>query len=116
VTINLNFDRNTGNELKFEDILDNADEGKIFALCRSQVAKEKRGRADVEGLTNHNDDIDPAEIEEGTKQFSNWRFDASSVDIYYGDYAFGGYGQCMCNCTISYSVLRPVAKKSFPLP
>jgi len=114
--INLNFEIPTGRELQFEDLLNKADAKKIFQLCRSQIVKEKLELADVHGVTEKTDDIDPKEVEELTRQFSNWRFGGSGVEINYGDDAFGGYGRCECSCSISYEELRPLAKKDFPLP
>jgi uncharacterized protein YecT (DUF1311 family) len=113
---NINFDVRAARELSFDDLLNEADGKKIFEYCRSQVAKEKMDRADFYKEANKKDDIDLEEVTEGTKEFWNWRFLASSADISYSDYAFGGYAQCMCSCTIPYSMLRPIAKKDFPLP
>jgi hypothetical protein len=111
---NFNYDRATGRELKFEDLLGKAAETNIFGICRSQIAKQKMDRA-VEG-ENAKDDIDPEEVASRTRAFSNWEFGSSSVRIYYGAYAFGGYGRCMCECSLPYATLRPLAKTEFPLP
>jgi hypothetical protein len=73
-------------------------------------------RADIYKEANKKDDVDLEEVTEATKEFWNWRFLASSAEISYSDYAFGGYAQCMCSRTIPYSMLRPTAKKDFPLP
>jgi uncharacterized protein YecT (DUF1311 family) len=111
---NINFDTARGRELTFNDLLDEARAKPVFEFCRSQVAKQKRERSD--DPDHWNDDVESAEAAEGTRNFSSWRFSASSVDVYYGAYGFGGYGQCMCTCTIPYSMLRPIAKQEFPLP
>lgn len=110
---NINFDIGTSRELTFDNFLDGTKAKQVFELCRSQVVKQKIERADA---GNRKDDVELEEVTQGTKAFSNWRFGSSSVDIYYGAYAFGGYGRCMCTCTIPYSMLRPIAKKEFPLP
>jgi hypothetical protein len=114
VNYNINFDRASGRELTFDDILDGEKAKQVFEFCRSEVAKEKRERAD--DADHWQDDVKLEEVGENTKNFSLWRFKASSVDIDYGAYGFGGYGQCMCTCTIPYSMLRSIAKKEFPLP
>jgi uncharacterized protein YecT (DUF1311 family) len=111
---NINFDRTTNRELKFEDLFDGASAKPVFEFCRSEVAKQKRARSD--DADHWKDDVELKEVSEDTKDLSFWGFKASSVDVDYGAYAFGGYGQCMCTCTIPYAMLRPIAKKEFPLP
>jgi uncharacterized protein YecT (DUF1311 family) len=111
---NITFDRETGRELTFDDLLDDASAKPIFEFCRSEVARQKRERSDNADLWK--DDVELKEIAENTKSFSVWQFNSASVDLDYGAYAFGGYGRCMCTCTIPYSMLRPLAKKEFPLP
>ncbi len=113
---NLNFDIDAGRELKFDDLLNEAEGKKIFKYCRSQVAKEKMEGAEIHGVDSDSDDVSLEEVTEGTRAFSNWQFLEAAVRIDYGDTAFGGYGRCMCHCTIPYSMLRPVANKQFPLP
>ncbi|MBV9456103.1 MAG: hypothetical protein JO141_01110, partial [Bradyrhizobium sp.] len=105
----------TARELKFADVVDTGRANELFQYCHPQIVKQKADDADIHGVDNPND-IDPKEVAEGTKNLSNWQFKAAGVDIDYGDYAFGGYGRCMCSCSIPYSVLRPFANKSFPLP
>ncbi len=113
---NVNFDIQAGRELKFEDLLNETEAKEIFKYCRSQVAKEKMEGADIHGVDDSLDDVTLEEVAEGTREFSNWQFLELTVEIDYNDNAFGGYGACMCHCTIPYSMLRPLAKKSFPLP
>lgn len=113
---NINFDRSSGRELTFDDLLDSARAKPIFEFCRSAVAKEKRGRPGVVDPDHWKDDVELEEVRESTKDLKFWSFNSSAAVIYYGAYAFGGYGQCMCTCTIPYSMLRPIAKKDFPLP
>jgi uncharacterized protein YecT (DUF1311 family) len=110
---NINLDIGASRELTFDNFLDGTKAKQVFELCRSQVAKQKLERGDAD---NQKDDVELEEVTQATKAFSNWRFGSSSVDIYYGVYAFGGYGRCVCTCTIPYSMLRPLAKKEFPLP
>jgi uncharacterized protein YecT (DUF1311 family) len=111
---NINIDPASGRELTFKDLLDEASARPVFEFCRSEVAKQKKARSD--DPDHWKDDVGLQETAEGTKDFSSWRFNASSVDVDYGAYGFGGYGQCMCSCTIPYSMLRPIAKREFPLP
>ena len=111
---NINLDRVSGRELTFDSLLDDVSAKPIFEFCRSEVAKQKRGRSDDADLWK--DDVQIKEVSADTKNFSVWQFNSTSVDLDYGAYAFGGYGQCMCTCTIPYSMLRPLAKKEFPLP
>jgi uncharacterized protein YecT (DUF1311 family) len=113
-TTNINIDPTSGRELTFNDLLDEAAARPVFEFCRAEVAKQKKARAD--DPDHWKDDVGLQETAEGTKDLSSWRFNASSADVDYGAYGFGGYGQCMCSCTIPYAMLRPEAKKAFPLP
>jgi hypothetical protein len=112
---NITVELPTGRELKFADVVDAGRANELFQYCRAQIVKEKADGAEIHGVDNPND-IDPKEVAEGTESFSAWQFKTAGVDIDYGDYAFGGYGRCMCSCSIPYSVLRPLANKSFPFP
>jgi uncharacterized protein YecT (DUF1311 family) len=111
---NFNFDKALGRELTFDDAIESAKAPQVFEYCRAEVAKQKKARSD--DADHWKDDIGLEEVAEDTKNLSFWRFKASAVDVDYGAYAFGGYGQCMCACTIPYAMLRPLAKKEFPLP
>jgi uncharacterized protein YecT (DUF1311 family) len=115
---NINVEVPTGRELKFADVVDTGKAKKLFQYCQAQIVKEKEKviGADIHGGSDDTDDIDLKEVAEGTEQFSNWKFIATGVEIYYGDYAFGGYGKCMCSCKVPYSALRPWANKDFSLP
>ena len=104
---NINFDRTLNRQLRFDDLLDEAGAKPIFEFCRAEVAKQKKQRSD---------DVELTEVSENSRDLKSWSFDATSATIDYGSYGFGGYGQCMCSCTIPYSMLRPLAKKEFPLP
>jgi len=115
-TANINFDRSLNREMKFDNLLDGAAAKQVFEFCRSQVAKEKIVQARDNGDDNQKDDVELEDVAADTKDLSRWQFESSAADIDYGSYAFGGYGHCMCNCTIPYSTLRPIAKKDFPLP
>jgi uncharacterized protein YecT (DUF1311 family) len=111
---NINLDRVSGRELTFDSILDDASAKPIFEICRSEVARQKRERSNDPDLWK--DDVEIKEVIEDTKNLSVWQFNSTSAGLDYGAYAFGGYGRCTCTCTIPYSMLRPLAKKEFPLP
>ncbi len=113
--VNINFDIQAGRELKFEDLLDKANAKHIFEYCRAEIAKDKREGASVHGVDG-TDDVDLDEVENLTGELRNWQFGASNAKIGYDAYAFGGYGAYMCQCTVPYTMLRPLAKKEFPLP
>jgi uncharacterized protein YecT (DUF1311 family) len=114
---NVNIDIPTGRELSFDDRFDAAKAGELFQYCRAQIVKEKSESADIHGVSGDEaGDVELQEVMDGTKNVSNWAFTASGVEIDYGDGAFGGYGRCMCSCTIPYSRLRPIAHGDQPLP
>jgi hypothetical protein len=109
-----NFDRAKKRELVFGDLLDAARAKPIFEFCRSEVANEKKSRSD--DAAQWKDDVELQEVIETSSELKFWSFNSSAAEIDYGAYRFGGYGQCMCSCTIPYSMLRPIAKHDFPLP
>ncbi|WP_342725580.1 lysozyme inhibitor LprI family protein [Bradyrhizobium sp. B097] len=111
---NINFDRTLNRQLRFDDLLAEASAKPIFEFCRSEVAKQKRERSD--DADHWKDDVELTEVSENSKDLKSWSFDATAAVVDYGSYGFGGYGQCMCSCTIPYSMLRPLVKKDFPLP
>jgi uncharacterized protein YecT (DUF1311 family) len=113
---NVNYDVAKERELKFDDLLSEAAAKNVFALCQAQISKEKMIREAEDGIKNPKDDIDPEEVASRTKELSAWKFQASSVLISYDADAFGGYGECMCDCSLPYATLRTIAKKDFPLP
>lgn len=111
---NFNFDRTLNRELRFDDLLDEVSAKPIFEFCRSEVAKQKKKQSDDPGQWK--DDVELQEVSERSKDLKFWSFGSAAAEVDYGAYAFGGYGQCMCICTIPYSTLRPIVKKDFPLP
>ncbi|WP_420967726.1 lysozyme inhibitor LprI family protein [Bradyrhizobium sp. B120] len=111
---NINLDRMLNRQLKFDDLLDEANARPVFEFCRSEVAKQKKERSD--DVDHWKDDVELTQVSENSKDLKSWSFDATAAVIDYGSYGFGGYGQCMCSCTIPYSMLRPIVKKDFPLP
>ncbi|WP_083742253.1 lysozyme inhibitor LprI family protein [Bradyrhizobium mercantei] len=111
---NINFDRTLNRQLRFDDLLDEASAKPVFELCRSQVAEQKKQRSDA--AAHWKDDVELKEVSENSQDLKSWSFEASNAVVDFGAYGFGGYGQCMCSCTIPYSMLRPIVKKDFPLP
>jgi len=95
-------------------LLDGAKAKPIFQFCRAEVAKEKKQRSD--DADHWKDDVELKEVSESSSELKLWSFNSSAAVVDFGAYGFGGYGQCMCTCTIPYSMLRPIAKKEFPLP
>ena len=79
--------------------------------------KEKSESAGIHGLSGSEArDVDFQEVIDGTKKFANWAFSKAGVVIDYGDTAFGGYGRCVCTCSVPYSELRPAAHHDLLLP
>lgn len=114
---NINIETPAGRELTFDNSVDPDKAGELFQYCRSQVMKERSESADIHGLSGSEArDVGVQEAIDGTKKFANWAFSKAGVEIYYGDYAFGGYGRCMCTCAVPYSQLRPAARHDLLLP
>lgn len=114
---NINIETPAGRELTFDNSVDPDKAGELFQYCRSQVMKERSELADIHGLSGSEArDVGVQEAIDGTKKFANWAFSKAGVEIYYGDYAFGGYGRCMCTCAVPYSQLRPAARHDLLLP
>jgi|GEM_PF-2112111 len=114
---NLNIEIPTGQELKFDDYFKGAKASELFQECRSQVLKQRIDGADIHGLTEDEaSNVDLQEVINRTSDFSGWSFGSDGVSIDYGDYAFGGYGRCMCSCDIPYSRLRPLISDGLSLP
>ncbi len=114
---NINMETSVGRELTFDSSIAPDKASELFQYCRSQVVKQKSDAADVHGLSSSEaSNVGLQEVIDGTKKFSDWSFSKTGVVIDYGDYAFGGYGACMCMCTVPYSQLRPVARHDLPLP
>jgi len=108
----INIDMNTGKILDFNDLLDVSKAKKIFFYCQKQVNTQKIKNLDDPKKGN----VTIKEISESTSDLGMWKFKKSGASVSYGAYAFGGYSQCNCSCNIPYSVLHPLAKKTFPLP
>ncbi len=111
---NFNFDRTLNRELRFDDLLDDVSTKPILEFCRLEVVKQKKERSDHPDQWK--DDVELLEVSDISKDLKRWSFGSATAEVDYGAYAFGGYGQCMCTCTIPYSMLRPIVKKDFPLP
>jgi hypothetical protein len=114
---NINIDTSAGRELTFDNSVDPGKANELFQSCRSQILHEKSEGADIHGLDDDQaNDVDLQEVIEGTKQLSSWAFSKSQIVIDYGDYAFGGYGKCMCSCTVPYSNMGAAARQNLRLP
>jgi hypothetical protein len=108
----INIDMSTGKILGFDDLLDTTGAKKVFAYCHKQIGAQKMEKLDDEAGGN----VTLEEISERTSDLGSWAFKNGEALVNYGVYAFGGYGQGDRTCDIPYSVLRPLAKKTFPLP
>jgi uncharacterized protein YecT (DUF1311 family) len=115
--VNRAFDVNSGRVLNFDDLFDEAGAKVILQLCASQVKEQKDNRNAMMGekssaKKNLSDD-ERDELSNRTRELENWSFTISSAEIYYGDYAFGGFGQCMCRCQLQYSILNRIIRKEY---
>ena len=113
----INIDVKKGAVAKFEDFLDNTSSTKIAALCTKQILQQKKESqgADVDlsedTLKKLSDDIANA-----NKDLALWTFAADKAEIQYDQYVVGAYAEGAFSCDITYSDLRPLVKKDFPLP
>jgi uncharacterized protein YecT (DUF1311 family) len=113
----LNIETPAGRELTFDRSVDRDKADGLFQYCRSQVLKEKSESADEHGLSGSQaSEVDLQELTEDTKDLSHWAFSKTGVVIDYGDYAFGGYGACMCSCVVPYSHLGTTMRQDLRLP
>ncbi|MDA7418421.1 lysozyme inhibitor LprI family protein [Xenophilus arseniciresistens] len=103
----------SGKILQFGDLLGTDNANTIFSYCRDRANSQKIKNWD--GDANRGD-VALSETADLTGDLRNWTFTAKKAIVTYGVNAFGGYGACNCICEIPYSILRPLAKKSFPLP
>jgi uncharacterized protein YecT (DUF1311 family) len=116
-TADINIDVVAGHEATFDALLDKAGAQGIFTLCYSQVlaAKKSAGEEDSaltpDALKTLRQDVATA-----TGDLKKWSFGADSATVSYDPYAVGAYVEGDFSCNIAYSVLRPLARSSFPLP
>jgi uncharacterized protein YecT (DUF1311 family) len=116
-TTNINIETSAARKLTFDRSVDPGKAEALFKYCRSQILKEKSEGADVHGQSDGQaNDVDLSEVMESTKDISSWEFRQSEIVIDYGDYAFGGYGACMCNCVLPYSNIGPAMRQDLRLP
>ncbi|WP_244435051.1 lysozyme inhibitor LprI family protein [Methylocystis sp. SC2] len=117
-SVNKAFDVNSGRVLNFDDLFDEAGAKQILQLCAPQV-KEQKDERDSMGekllLKKNLSDDERGEVSNRTRELANWSFTISSAMVDYGDYAFGGFGQCMCQCELPYSILNRIIKKEYIL-
>lgn len=118
-SVNRAFDVNSGRILDFNDLFDEAGAKEILQLCASQVKQQKDERDAMMGkkssVTNSLSDDEREELSDRTRELANWSFTIPSAIIDYGDYAFGGFGQCECQCELQYSILNRIIRKEYVL-
>ena len=66
------------------------------------------GAADLKELAKN--------VAEATDKIANWSFGADKATVTYDPYAVGAYVEGAYQCEIPYTMLKPLAKPSFPLP
>lgn len=116
-TTNINMETSAAKTLTFDWSVDPGKAGALFNACRSQILKQKSERADGHGLSDSQEnDVDLSDVMESTKDMSRWEFRQSDIVVDYGDYAFGGYGVCMCLCALPYSNIQPATRQDLRLP
>ncbi|MGD9544393.1 MAG: lysozyme inhibitor LprI family protein [Methylocystis sp.] len=116
--VNRAFDVNSGRVLNFDDLFDEAGARQILQLCAPQVKEQKDERdsmGEKSSVRENLSDDEREELSNRTRDLEYWSFTIPSAIIYYGDYAFGGFGQCMCQCELPYSTLNKIIKKEYIL-
>lgn len=117
-SVNRAFDVNSGRVLNFNDLFDEAGAKQILQLCASQVKEQKDERdslGEKSSVRENLSDDEREELSDRTRDLKTWRFIDSSAKLYYGDYAFGGFGQCMCDCELPNSTLNKIIRKEYIL-
>jgi uncharacterized protein YecT (DUF1311 family) len=116
-SVNGAFDVNSGRVLNFNDLFDEAGAKQILQLCAPQVKEQKDERdamrEERSSVKNNLSDDELGEVSNRTRELANWSFTIPSAIIDYGDYAFGGFGQCMCQCELPYSTLNKLIRKEY---
>lgn len=118
-SVNMTFDVNSGRVLNFNDLFDEAGAKQILQICASQVKEQKNNRDDMMGekssVKENLSDDERGELSNRTRELEYWSFTDSSAKLYYGDYAFGGFGRCMCQCELPYSTLNKLISSEYIL-
>lgn len=117
-SVNRAFDVNSGRVLNFNDLFDEAGATEILQLCAPQVKEQKDKRestGEKSSVRENLSDDERGELSDRTRDLESWSFTNSAAEIYYGDYAFGGFGECMCQCELPYSTLNKIIKKEYIL-
>ena len=116
VLSDVNVDMGTGRLLAFADLLDKAGAAKVIAFCTKAVEKEKLIRFDNAPLSAEDKAQASGGVAAATPDLANWSFSAEKASVTYGQYVAGSYAEGVYNCDVPYTLLRPLAKKDFPLP
>ena len=116
VLSDVNVDMATGRLLVFADLLDKAGAAKVIAFCTKAVETEKRIRLDNAPLSAEDKEQAAKGVAEATPDLGNWSFSTDKATVTYGQYVAGSYAEGAYNCDVPYAMLRPLAKKDFPLP
>jgi uncharacterized protein YecT (DUF1311 family) len=113
----VNIDVADGREAKFSDLLDAAGAKAVFALCLKQVVAQKKEREGADAPLGPDDmrELTKA-LNESTAKLDTWSFDAKGATVIYDAYAVGAYAEGAFTCEIPYAQLRPLARRTFPLP
>jgi len=101
----INIDGRTGKVLTMADALDAAGLRAIEANCADQTK-------DYISATEEGGDVRADKIKSMVEDLRFWTFGATSATLQYAEYGLDSYP----TCTLSYGVLKPLMKASFPLP
>jgi len=108
---NINVDLRQGRLLTLDDIVERSATQTIYQFCKAYISQEKRQRdiAANQPVTDENINLD--EVASFAADLRAWSFDGTTAIIGFPSNAFGGYGECDCDCRIPYSKLFPLKKK-----
>lgn len=112
----VNVDFRKGRLLNFSDLVDETAAQKIFERCSASITQSKNRNETEINKGSGKFSIDPSEVARNTSDLRNWSFRGKEASITYPEDAFGGYGEGAYQCIVPYSILRPLANSTFPLP
>lgn len=113
----ITIDVEQGREATFGDLLDEPGAKAVFAYCLKAVVAAKRAKLGADAPLSPADLKELAKnVAEETGKLTTWSFSADKATVTYDPYAVGAYVEGAYQCDIPYTMLKPLAKPSFPLP
>jgi hypothetical protein len=101
----INLDMATGKTLTMEQLLDTDALAKIQDECLAQTR-------DYVALGEEGDDVRRQQLVDTVTDLDHWAFGAKDATIRYIEYGMDN----PATCTVTYDMLRPLMKSTFPLP